>query len=354
VHPRRPQLKPALRRLWRDASTLQLGMDPTRAVVIGGLDERSARLVERLDGTVDLAGLHEVAGRLGLSSDTVDEVLGLLGRSGVLDDAAAEVPALRALDPVDRERLASDAAAASLARAGAASGPALIARRRRAVVAVHGAGRVGATLAALLAAAGIGTVVVEDAGAARPADLAPGGLPVASLGARRQDALAKALRLVTPSVRTTAPDRPPDVVVLSRDSGVADPRHGERLVRMGVVHLYAAVCDVTGVVGPLVLPGRSSCLRCHDLHRTDRDPAWPSLAAQLSGGGRDRVAACDVVLATAVAAHAGLQLLAFVDGDPRPPAVDGTLEIAQADGRVRRRSWVTHPACGCGWALGVV
>ena len=43
------------------------------------------------------------------------------------------------------------------------------------------------------------------------------------------------------------------------------------------------------------------------------------------------------MLATAVAAHAALQVLAYLDGDPAPPAVDGTLEIAQADGRVRRR-----------------
>ena len=55
------------------------------------------------------------------------------------------------------------------------------------------------------------------------------------------------------------------------------------------------------------------------------------------------------MLATAVAAHAALQVLAYLDGDPAPPAVDGTLEIALADGRVRRRRWAAHPACGCAW-----
>jgi hypothetical protein len=99
-----------------------------------------------------------------------------------------------------------------------------------------------------------------------------------------------------------------------------------------------------------VLPGRSSCHRCHELHRTDRDPAWPGIAAQLLSGPRHRSAACDTVLATAVAAHTALQVLAYLDGDPAPPAVDGTLEIAQADGSVRRRSWAPHPLCGCQWA----
>jgi hypothetical protein len=56
------------------------------------------------------------------------------------------------------------------------------------------------------------------------------------------------------------------------------------------------------------------------------------------------------VLATAVAAQAAAQVLAYLDGDPAPPAVDGTIEVAQGDGRTRRRGWTTHPLCGCGWS----
>jgi nicotinamidase-related amidase len=49
------------------------------------------------------------------------------------------------------------------------------------------------------------------------------------------------------------------------------------------------VRDGTGLVGPLVIPGVTSCLRCADLHRSDRDAAWPALAAQL----RDAVGSAD-------------------------------------------------------------
>ena len=64
--------------------------------------------------------------------------------------------------------------------------------------------------------------------------------------------------------------------------------------------------------------------------------------------------ACDVVLAAAVAAHTVLQALAYLDGgqgSDLPPAVDGTLEVALADGSVRRRSWSTHHSCGCTWGM---
>src|SRR3712207_7110553 len=56
------------------------------------------------------------------------------------------------------------------------------------------------------------------------------------------------------------------------------------LQRRGVPHLVATVRGETGVVGPLVVPGATGCLRCADLHRRDRDPRWPALAAQLTAG----------------------------------------------------------------------
>jgi hypothetical protein len=353
--PVRPLLKPALRRLWRDATTLQLGLDPAHAVVIGGLDPHVARLVESLDGTRDRPGVLTAATRFGLEQARAGEILELLARAGVLDDGAADRAPLRALERRERDRLAPDLAAVSLGADRTDGGVATLARRRDSVVSVHGAGRVGASVVTLLAAAGVAGLAVEDGATSRLADAAPAGISIDDEGARRQDAALRAARRVAPSVRPRLrlPERP-DIAVLTI-VGAVDPRLADRLVRRGVPHLFAAVREGTGVVGPLVLPGLSSCQRCHDLHRTDRDPAWPSIAAQLSGTASQATTPCDVVLATTVAAHAALQVLAFLDGDrdgtarDRLPTVDGTLEIARADGWVRRRSWSRHPLCGCSW-----
>jgi hypothetical protein len=95
-----------------------------------------------------------------------------------------------------------------------------------------------------------------------------------------------------------------------------------------------------------VIPGLTSCLRCADLHRIDRDPAWPALAVQLSVR-RRRAAPADVALATAIGGVAALQALAFLDGGD-PATIDGTLEMHLPDWRIRRRSWPTHPDCDCG------
>jgi hypothetical protein len=118
-------------------------------------------------------------------------------------------------------------------------------------------------------------------------------------------------------------------------------------MRADIPHLFAGIRETTGIVGPLVVPGRSSCLRCADLHRTDRDPAWPAVAAQLAGA--PPVAACDVSLASLVAAQAALQILAHIDGLETPMAEGATLETRLPGAMTRRRFWPPHPACGCGW-----
>jgi bacteriocin biosynthesis cyclodehydratase domain-containing protein len=135
----------------------------------------------------------------------------------------------------------------------------------------------------------------------------------------------------------------PDLVVLAPAAGQPVPEP-PRLVP----HLVAEVRGDVGVVGPLVSPGTSACLRCLDLARTDRDPGWPALAVQLAESARG-VAPCDGALALAVAAQTALQALAYVEGGSLPAAAGGTLELVLPDWRWRRRSWQLHPDCECGW-----
>jgi bacteriocin biosynthesis cyclodehydratase domain-containing protein len=108
------------------------------------------------------------------------------------------------------------------------------------------------------------------------------------------------------------------------------------------------VREATAVVGPLVLPGQTPCLRCLELARTDRDPAWPMLAAQLAGE-PETTDPCDIALASAAASLAALHVLAWLDDPDRAPESAGaTIELSLSDLRLRRRSVSAHPACGCG------
>jgi bacteriocin biosynthesis cyclodehydratase domain-containing protein len=115
----------------------------------------------------------------------------------------------------------------------------------------------------------------------------------------------------------------------------------------GVVHLTAAASEAIGVVGPLVIPGQTACLSCVDMARTDRDPAWPLILAQISGRA-PQPAACAAVLAAAVAAQATAQALAFLDrAGPATAVINGTLELVLPDWQWRRHSWIPHRQCRC-------
>jgi len=345
----RPALKAGLRPLWRDRDTLQIGVDPRRAAALTGLG-KAAAIVSLLDGSRDAADVARTAAEYGIAPEAAHRMLGLLASAGVLDDYPADLH--RALPDYLRARLAPELACAALAYGHGDGGARVIARRRAAFVRVYGAGRVGACTAAFLAASGVAWVSCRDPGTAQPGDIAPAGLEHADVGGGRAAGVARAIRRVAPEVRT-ADDaaRLPDLAVLT---GHADPVELAELMRNRVPHLAVRADEAIGVVGPLVAPGRSACLRCVDLSKTARDGAWPLILAQAASAAGPGASppACDTALAAATAALAAAQALAFLDrAGPQPPVTaNGTLEVVLPDWQWRRRSWLPHAACTCGAA----
>lgn len=252
MHEQTPFLDPDLTLLWRGDRTLQVGLDPQRALALRGA---SRDLVRQL---------RSGAGR---PSTEVSRVLRLLQAAGML------------LDDDPRRRWAE------------------------CWVEVVGHESVTGCVAEQLRAAGVGRV----------------------------------------SLASDPTTRGPDLVVVAavRGRGLSA---GESLAGSPTVHLWAHLRDGRAVVGPLVVPGESSCLRCHDLHRTDADPAWPGLAVAWEHEPTPPPAASTVWLLASLVVR---QCLLWLRGS-RPATVDATLE-EQPDGQLLRHRWPVHPACGCGW-----
>ena len=366
----RPALKPGLLPVWRDRDTVQIGIDSRRAVALTGMAGGVAWLIGLLDGSRDRAQVIDAAANRGIPVQTAERVLALLASAGALDDFPAGT--LRLLSPPVRARLAAELASASLARRDGDGGARTLARRLAANVRIHGSGKVGASLASLLATSGIGTVAhadppedatagppgapagVKQTGGARPRARRPG--TVCADAARPGGARADAARPRTARTSATRPraaraGRPPsgpgrpDLVILT---GRQPQELQAGLTREQIPHLAVSASEAIGIVGPLVLPGRTACLRCLDLARADRDPAWPLILAQL-GGREPDPPACDAPLAAAVAAQAAFQALAFIDRAGLGGAVtNGTLELVLPGWQWRRRTWPPHPRCSCG------
>ncbi|MEV7689215.1 ThiF family adenylyltransferase [Streptomyces bungoensis] len=355
-----PMVKPALRRGWRDLDTVQFGMTPAHAMTLGPVDRATGSILKLLNGSRGLPLLREEGRRMDLPEGRVDALVERLARAGLLDDTRGGGPAADALRERTQalERLRADLASLSLTTPEPGGALGRLAARRSLRVQVRGAGRVGAVLASVLSGAGVGEVDVRDGGRVEPWDVAPGGLPAESVGERRDEAARAAVRRAAPdsrprrtrSVRRGTEEPGLSLVVLTPRDDVAvhapDPFGAEPLMASGTPHLYAGVVEGTGVVGPLVLPGETSCAGCLHRDRADRDPAWPRLVAQWRSGRAGRAAACDIALATAVAGLAAAHALAFLDGEV-PSSAGVRWEAALPGLTWHSRPVWPHPACGC-------
>ena len=319
-------LNPAVRVLWRAADCVQLELGD-RALVLDGVDPHEiTALTGRGAAAQAPTGMHPDDVRRLTAAGFASVLVPGTHTSGAAPTLAGELAALTA-------------------RRGVTGAGAFAARAHR-LVSIIGPGRVAAHLAAVLAASGVGRVAIADGGTVRLAQVLPGGAVASDEGRRHCDAAADAIARAAPTA-DTAPvlgGDEPDLVVLAIDQPLDDERRDE-LHRRGRTHLSVRVGAGHAVIGPLVVPGHTSCLRCADLHRGDRDPAWPALAVQLTVAPRYGPVS-ETALATFATGLTALQALQFLDGSA-PASVDGTLEVHLPDWRIRRRSWPRHPECDC-------
>jgi bacteriocin biosynthesis cyclodehydratase domain-containing protein len=324
------RLRAGLSVLWRGPTQVQLGTDPRWAVTLTDLSPSAAAALRSVRTGAELSELDAAFAREQVPGEEAAAIVGHLRSAHLLVEAD---PSARLGDAAAWALLSADGDTSSLAR-----------RRARATVRLVGLSRVGSTVAALLAAAGVGTIELQDPACVTRLDVAPGALGTRDIGAPRTDAVARLLHDVAPQVTSALPGRSPADLVVLVEHGVADPLVHRPLLDDDVPHLSVVVREASVLVGPLVRPGRSACLRCADLHRGDRDEGWPAVAAQLAGVSAETVV--ETTLGAASAALAAAQVLAHLDG--RPTSVhDASLELRLPDIVPRRVEWSPHPDCDC-------
>ncbi|MFW0792405.1 hypothetical protein AAFP30_01200 [Gordonia sp. CPCC 205515] len=202
-----------------------------------------------------------------------------------------------------------------LLAAGRAASTTGLARAARLRIRIHGRGPLSDLLAASLTEVGL----TPQRSSRRPADLDAVG---------RWDA---------------------NLVVLS-DFLVHEPAIVTALNAARIPHLPVLVRDGVGIVGPLVLPGMSSCMRCADHHRTMLDPDWPLLAAQLLR--QPGYATTGIIRSTAALAHEQIEqiasaLITGTTSSALPQLFNRALEFRGDPARLEITEWPPHPCCDC-------
>jgi hypothetical protein len=293
--------------LERGASEWQVGLEPGRAVVFHGDGFRA--VLRLLDGSHPLPMVRDVARRVGITRPQLHAGLAALLMAGLLDE---------------RDVLPISATPSSRVR-------------------LVGAGQLGRQVAALLVDSGLGELYIFD-------DEPPEPLHSSSaLGSRGQalcsQLLGRGPGTITAVGHWSKPEAPVmDLTVVAIDRPEVDRLLTEHLVRTDQPHLLVRSHGSGVVVGPLVIPGRTSCVRCADLARRDADPHWPTVLNQLT---RVSQTAPPALVAWAAAVTV-VQALSFLAGGT-PETAGATLEIGSSDHAMRLRSWPAHAECGCGW-----
>ena len=339
----RPQLRTDVPLIWRTDDLLQFGTDPKRARAVPASNEERDWLAS-LDGARGMSPALYAADVRGIEPATATGLLEALSDAGALEDAGLDVPELRTATVAERARLAPDVAAVGLALGPPGAGVRSMSARRRSKVEIRGSGRVGTAVATLLAAAGVGTIAVEERDQGE--DVTP-----FTAGAPHSGTVRAAIERCAPSTRVLDSRRdpaPPDLVVLA-DRPHVDPEDVATLVAADVPHLIVHAAGSRAVIGPLVVPGRTACLRCVYLTRRDRDATWPRQAAQLVRLPEPK--AVDVLLATVAAAVAARRVCGVLESpDGLPPGAGTAVEFDMITQRFTSRAWSPHPICGCTWS----
>jgi hypothetical protein len=152
-------------------------------------------------------------------------------------------------------------------------------------------------------------------------------------GERIVDALAAA------GLRTDPAADGADVVVVV-SVHVTSPLDAAALMRDDITHLPVVFTGRGATVGPLVQPGRTACLMCVEAERTDGDPAWPTLAAQLLHRAGHPVP-------DSLALEAGLAAGHLISGRDRTAWASRSLQLTAGSARRTWRVHRPHAACGC-------
>ncbi|GAA1859719.1 hypothetical protein GCM10009715_04050 [Paeniglutamicibacter psychrophenolicus] len=218
-------------------------------------------------------------------------------------------------------------------------------RRAGARVAVQGCGRMGQLLAHILAAAGVGSLMLSDAASMDAGDLGAGTTGIGSVGTPRARATARALaplypHLVVAETGQRSPDAPPLDMAVVISGGMLPPL--ESLATDAAV-LPVLFTDSGMNLGPLCLPGLTMCERC----------VWeqcdPTLRLLADAGIGARVPGLrpEASLAAVAAGMAAMQVLMVLDRINIPSAAGSMLVCDLPTGSTTMVPAKTRPRCNC-------
>ena len=164
---------------------------------------------------------------------------------------------------------------------------------------------------------------------------------VAVLG---EGTLARSVREALICVGLTLVQHHPHVTVIA-ERGHVDVFDDDGCTSLDTPHLQLRAHAHRSRIGPFVIPGQTSCLRCAHGFALDADPDWGSVSLRLARASRRQDVSSPVLLHHTVA-FAVSALTAWIDNGS---ALSESVEISLPGPVIRTLDRPFHPVCGCQW-----
>jgi hypothetical protein len=340
-----PKFAPGVQLYERDQSQIQIGINPSAALVV---DKKVGESIGKL-----LTGAHSVAeicqqlASRGHDLNSSENFLKQLIEVGLVEPGpiAATHDDKNPLSEIQRLNLLRETSGDLDA----------INRRIGCEISIRGAGRLGMTVCLMLASSGFPNISVHDSTLVSESDLTPWGASRIDVGIRR-DVVAKTLveKMVrgfsahknslrfraNQKIEILLPEQRADFPWISATSA-------DHLVATDTSHLFAATSSGESLISSVISPGKAPCLRCMHLHRCDQDPQWPVIDLQISQNPVVDSASISLILKTALEV---VQIVsAWVDQSETPEPY--IVKLAKSKSSVETYPTFFHPSCGCRWDL---
>ena len=341
-----PQLAPGVHFFERNESQIQIGINPTSAIILDtGIGKQILHL---LSGNNSVAQICHQLNQKGFTESSGKSFLIQLANLGLVTSGPTT-------QTYDDKNPVSGIQRLNLNRETA--GRHQVMRQRIACeIAIHGAGRLGTTLGLLLVSSGYPNVTVHDSQLVREDDLTPWGASRVDIGNRRdhtaRNLMERMIRGASAhknSLRFQAQRR---IEILLPDQRANFPwieaTSADSLAARDITYLFAATSSDTSVVSSVITPGKAPCLRCLHLHRCDQDPAWPRIELQVAAHNAVDTAPIGLIIRTALLIQAAIN--GWVDQDltdTAPGAASNLTQLGLLPSQDETYPTYFHPTCGC-------
>lgn len=340
------RINPSHQALWRDPHTLQLGVGSNK-VLLRKLSAAQERLIAALYQGIADQQLGLVSTQLGLAESESKSII-----NDVQDLLLQESPKANHKLQLSTEFITS--AYAEIIKSSllhSVDGEAVLLERQYRRVQVESLSRTGLSLSLGLAAAGVGQLLTADQQKVVSEDLGPSGYPSQLAGRSRVSALQAMLDASPNQTKLeTGPGEKHlaklDFAILISNQALPIKRY-EALMKHAIPHV-AITFDAQGAwVSPTITAGKTACLKCLDLGKTESDEKWPAIASQLATSTKRFDDTASQLFAAGLALQKTLTHIDRIAGFELTQEETTGYRLNGATGEVSEFNWQSNKACDC-------